>query len=777
MLVMPYLRQLSHVATLYNQQSTVRTSLYTQPMRSVQTGGQQPQEAVRWIESVKIDDCAKPALFMHPVSSAQFMITVQPKMKFMADLALQPGAWEHNETGVEFVVSVQADTGQTIEQKFFIHPKQNLKQRRWNPCEVDLHPFAGQTARLTLTTQAPGGGPTAYGWALWGAPSLVTPRSMHEVVKTAREVMQANGFIGTLRRTLHLAEVAQHAADPYLLWQMKHELKPDELQRIAEECKSFSYAPTISIVMPVYNVDPKWLSLCVESVQAQYYPKWELCICDDGSTSKATKEALKSYVDSDPRIKITFSDKNSGIAGATNQALDLATGEFIGLLDNDDELAPEALYEVVKLLQEHKEADMIYSDEDKLEEDGTRTEPFFKPDWSPEYFLSCMYTSHFGVYRRSLVEQVGRFRSAYDKSQDYDLALRVVERTKSIFHIPKILYHWRKIATSTASSTSAKNMTDGPAKRALEDYVQRNNLQAEVLVDPVTSYHRVKYTIQGEPLVSILIPTNGKIAKTDKGEMNLLKNCLESVWQKTTYPNYEVVVAHNGNLTPDTFTWLQEQAKIHRVTILHYTYQEPFNFANKMNFIAKHAKGEHLLILNDDIEVISPEWMTAMLEFSQQPEVGVVGAKLFYPDGRIQHAGVVMGIGGGASHIFTGKPKNYPGYFSSAKVIKNYSVVTGACAMTKRKLFEEIGGFDEKFRIDYNDVDYCLRIRAKGLRVVYTPYAELFHHESTSLGSRAGNVGQAEEELLRSRWKDVIANDPYYSPHLTLQDTNYQIRL
>ncbi len=774
---MPHVRQLTQLASLYDQQTTVRTSLYTQPMVSIQAGGQQPQEAVRWIESVNIADSVKPALFMHPVSSAQFVITVQPKMKFVAFPAILPSAWEHNQSGVEFVVTVQADTGQTIQKKFFIHPQLIPKHRGWNSCVVDIHPFAGQTARLTLATQVPSGAATAYGWAVWGEPNLVTSRPTQQVVSTAWEVLRTNGVLGTLRRTLHLAQVAQHASDPYLLWQMKHELKPEDVQRITAECTTFSYAPTISIVMPVYNVDPKWLRLCLTSVREQYYPKWELCICDDGSTKSATLEALRALVGSDPRIKVKFADKNAGISAATNQALDLATGEFIGLLDNDDELAPEALYEVVKLLQEHKDADMIYSDEDKMEEDGTRTESFFKPDWSPEYFLSCMYTNHFGVYRRSLVEQVGRFRSAYDKAQDYDLALRVIEHTKSIYHIPKVLYHWKKIATSTATSTTAKNMSDTPAKRALEDYVKRNHLQAEVLVDPMTSYHRMKYKIIGEPLVSILIPTNGKVAKTESGELNLLKNCLESVWGKTTYQNYEIIVAHNGNLTLETTFWIQQQIKSHRMKILEYKYEEPFNFAHKMNFLAQHAKGEHLLILNDDIEVISPDWMTAMLEFSQQPEIGVVGAKLHYPDGRLQHVGVVMGIGGGASHIFTGKPKEYPGYFASTKVIKNYSVVTGACAMSKRNLFEDVGGFDEKFRIDYNDVDYCLRLRAKGLRVVYTPYAELFHHESTSLGSRAGKVGQAEEELLRARWAKVIANDPYYNPHLTLQDTNYQIRL
>ncbi|MBI2426859.1 MAG: glycosyltransferase [Candidatus Kerfeldbacteria bacterium] len=546
-----------------------------------------------------------------------------------------------------------------------------------------------------------------------------------------------------------------------------------------KECQAFPYQPRLSILTPVYNVAPKLLFACVDSMIRQYYQNWEMCVVDDGSSRPETVEALKKVAGLDMRITVKFSPKNGGISAATNQALEMATGEFIGLLDHDDELTPDALYENAKLLNEHPEADFMYSDEDKLGLDGTPSDPFFKPDWSPEYFLSCMYTCHFGVYRTSLVRKVGGFRSSYDKAQDYDLVLRIIDQTKHIYHIPEILYHWRKIPGSTATALQEKDMSDAPATRALRDYVQRNTLNAEVELDPNTTYHRIRYAIQDNPKVSILIPTNGKIVTTEDGRMiNLLVNCLKSIEEKTTYTNYEIIVAHNGNLTQETQDFIEKRAKeTGRYIILHYVYHEPFNFANKLNFIAKHATGEYLLILNDDIEVLTPEWMTAMLEYAQLPDIGVVGAKLYYPNGLLQHVGVVMGIGGGASHVFVKRPKDEPGYFSSAKVIRNYSVVTGACCLTKRALFENLGGFDEQFAIDYNDVDYNLRVRAKGYRVVFTPYAELIHYESISLGSRAGKTERPEEKLLRTRWAKVIQRDPYYNPHLTLQDTNYQIRL
>lgn len=573
----------------------------------------------------------------------------------------------------------------------------------------------------------------------------------------------------------HAARVSIPHAE-YAQWVAQQ--PPLNVEQIKKEIEGFKLKPTISIITPVYNTDEQWLRECIESVQNQIYPHWELCLTDDASPKEEVRTILKEYEHADQRIKVHYAKENGGISAASNHSLQMATGAYVALLDHDDSITPDALYEVVQLINKHPDADMVYSDEDKLEVDGTLTDPFFKPDWAPEYFLSCMYTSHLGTYRKTIVDNIGGFRSEYDKSQDYDLALRVIDHTDKIYHIPKVLYHWRKIPGSTAMAATEKDMSDAPAIRAVEDYLLRNNIEAEVIYNPITTYHRVKYPIQGEPLVSILLPTNGKIITTDSGkEINLLINCLKSIERKTTYKNYEIVIGHNGNLTPETMEFVQQRAKkTEKYTVEYYKYEEPFNFANKLNFIAKHAKGEYFLILNDDIEVISPEWMSAMLEYAQQDDIGVVGAKLYYPDGRIQHAGVVMGIGGGASHVFLRYPHDDPGYFSMTKFIRNWSVVTGACSMTKASLFKELGGLDEQFRIDYNDVDYNLRLREKGYRVVFTPFAELTHHESVSIGSRVGQIDRPEERLLRTRWADVIARDPYYNPNLTLKDINFELK-
>lgn len=762
---------LSKFFHLYHKKVYSHLSIHGLKLQDISATINPPTEAIRWIDSVSIAKNTKIGLFMHPDAGASFSIDVQPRMRFSASVALLPEVFEKNTGGVAFTATITAPHTKLLSKTVFVSPK----NRRWVPFTLPLHRFAGQTVTMRLSTKVPTGKTGDYAWAVWGAPECITPRSSWELFRKLWQEIHRSGIRGTLKQIVHMAQVHDNA---YQQWIIENQLSADDRARIKKECAAFHYKPKISIVTPVYNVDPKWLDRCFASVKAQYYQNWEFCLCDDASTRPETVAALKKYDGTDPRIKITYSTKNGGIAAASNKALSLATGEFMALLDNDDEIPPEALYEVVKLLNTHPETDMIYTDEDKFEMDGSRCDPYFKPDWSPEFILSCMYTCHFGVYRKSLVEKVGRFRTEYDKSQDYDLVLRIMGQTKKIAHIPKILYHWRKIPSSTAASVHAKSFTDVPAKRAVQDYVKRHGLYAEVLDGPIPTYQRVKYAIHGKPLVSILLPTNGKIVQTDKGEMNLLKNCLESIKNKTTWDNYEVIIGHNGNLSPETMAFVESEAKKNgRYKIVHYKYTPPFNFANKLNFIAKHARGDHFLILNDDIEVISPEWMTAMLEFSQQKEIGMVGAKLFFPDGTLQHVGVVMGIGGGASHVFTKCPGNHHGYFSSAELIRNYSVVTGACCMTRREIFEDLGGLDEQFGIDYNDVDYCLRVRESGYRVVFTPYAQLTHHESVSLGSRAGKVARPEEHLLRTRWAKVIANDPYYNPNLTLKDTNYQIRL
>lgn len=763
----------------YRQKISTRASLYGQPIPTT--------EAIRWMERAVIDQVGKVGLFMHPHAEATFRVAIPPRSMLEAHVGLLPQIWEKNTGGVVFSIRIEAPDTQPIEWKRFIHPHQLEADRQWIPVEIDLHTVAGKTAQIMFSTTVLAGATTEYAWAVWGSPALRSTLSVQQMLEKIQRHVRTSGVMQTLVNALRQPTNAEIGMDPYSLWQQKNTRTAQNEKRIREEIATRLLSrPLISILTPVYNTDPRWLRDCIESVRSQLYPRWQLCLVDDASTAEETRKVLQEYEGVDERIHIEYAAinaGNAGIAATTNRALAHATGSYIALLDHDDTLAPDALYEVAKCLQEHPDTDMLYSDEDKLELDGSRVEPFFKPDWSPEYFHSCMYTSHLSVYRKSIVDAIGGFRSAYDKAQDYDVALRFIERTapERIRHIPKILYHWRKIPGSTAVVLTEKDMSDQPATRALQDYVKRNHLVAEVIVDPVTTYHRMKYRIVGEPLVSILLPTNGKDAPLADGRhVNLLLQCLKSIEEKTTYRNYEIVIGHNGNLAPEVMRELQAQATCKgNYTIVHYVYEEPFNFAHKLNFIAKHANPDaaYFLILNDDIEVLSPEWVSAMLEYAQQKEIGVVGAKLYYPNGTIQHAGVVMGIGGGASHVFTKQPHDDAGYFASTKVIRNFSVVTGACAMTKRSLFQELGGLNEQYRIDYNDVDYCLRARAKGYCVVFTPYAELTHHESITIGSRAGQTQRPEERLLRTQWADVIAHDPYYNPNLTLTDTNYGIRL
>jgi GT2 family glycosyltransferase len=469
---------------------------------------------------------------------------------------------------------------------------------------------------------------------------------------------------------------------------------------------------------------------------------------------------LESWTRADSRIKVIVSSGNSGISAATNQALRLATGEFIGLLDHDDELSPAALYEVVKLLQEHPEADVIYSDEDKLERDGRRSDPFFKPAWSPEYLYSLNYVCHFGVYRKQHVEEVGGLRTEFNGSQDYDLLLRVAERTQRIFHIPEVLYHWRKTLGSTALAAQAKNYSTAAGQRAITEHLQRLGVAATVVEGDAPNRYRVRPAIVGDPLVSIIIPTRDGV--------EVLERCIRSIEKKTDYPNYEILIVDNGSSKPETLKYFA--ALRHRVLRL----DEPFNYSRLNNFGAQHAKGDFLLLLNNDTEVISPQWMRAMLELCHLPGVGLVGAKLRYPDGRIQHAGVVLGIKGVAGHSHKYFPNHSRGYFDALACIRNYSAVTAACMMVRQQAYAAVGGFDEELKVAFNDVDFCLRVRQKGYRIAFTPYAELFHHESATRGF---DLDPREIEFMKRRWKDALLNDPYYNRNLTLDAENFGLRV
>jgi GT2 family glycosyltransferase len=549
----------------------------------------------------------------------------------------------------------------------------------------------------------------------------------------------------------------------YPVWLEQHRLATEGVAGIRESFKTLKYTPSISIATPVYNIDEVWLRKAIDSVRAQIYPHWELCLVNDASTNPRVNSVLDEYAAADNRIKVKHLDRNEGIAGASNQALRLATGEFVGLLDHDDELSPDALFEIVRRLNEDPELDLLYSDEDKLELDGRRVEPFFKPDWSPDLLLSMNYITHFSVLRRSLLEEIGGFRLGYDGAQDWDLLLRFTERTGRIAHVPRILYHWRKIPGSAAASTDAKSYAYQAAQRAIEVALPRRAREGSVeSIWP--GMFMVRYSLRSSPLVSIIIPTRDR--------WQLLQQCIRSIEEKTAYRQYEIIVVDNGSTEPETLQYLDSisaRCNIHQ-------YPGQFNFAAINNFGAAKAQGEHLLCLNNDTQVIRPDWVTAMLEHSQQPEVGAVGAKLLYPDGRIQHAGVVVGLGGVAAHAFRHVTGEFlHSYYGFADVVRNCSAVTGACMMVSRRVFDEVGGFDEQLKVAYNDVDLCLRIRKLGYTVVYTPMALLYHHESASRG-RHNPPG--DEALFLRRWGDLIKDgDPYYNPNLTLSYEDWSLRV
>jgi GT2 family glycosyltransferase len=464
-------------------------------------------------------------------------------------------------------------------------------------------------------------------------------------------------------------------------------------------------------------------------------------------------------------------EKNAHISGASNAALATATGAFVALLDHDDELTPNALFHVAKFLNAEPHADLIYSDEDKLDPSGARCDPYFKPDWSPDHFLTCMYTCHLMVVRRTLLDEIGGFRRGYEGAQDYDLVLRLMERTPRIHHIPRILYHWRKLPESTASAGLAKPWAMDAGRLALEDYVTRNDLQAEVLPGPAPGVFRIRRAIRGTPLVSIVIPTSGGLRSDGGRQIDLLATCIRSIVDRTSWPHFElIIVPERAGLQPTTVAALAGV----RHTVVSDDAEGPFNFSRKVNLGASRAAGEHLVLLNDDVEATDGEWLSAMLEQSQDPGIGAVGAKLLYPDGRLQHIGMVLGVGSVAAHAFHQHPGASHGYASSALSIRNYSAVTAACMMTRRTVFAEAGGFDEELPVDFNDIDYCLRLGRAGYRVVFTPYAQLFHHESASVGRRA-QQNREHVELMRQRWGALIDDDPYYNPNLTRDSADYRL--
>jgi GT2 family glycosyltransferase/2-polyprenyl-3-methyl-5-hydroxy-6-metoxy-1,4-benzoquinol methylase len=547
-----------------------------------------------------------------------------------------------------------------------------------------------------------------------------------------------------------LASRRPPGASVYEDWVEENLTSDERLAEMKEENAALGYRPLVSIVMPVYNTPPKYLSLAIESVRNQVYENWELCIADDCSTRSQTRRVLDQLA-GDDRIKVARLADNRGIALASNAAIELATGEFVGLLDHDDLLRPGALLEVVKLLNERPELDYFFSDEDKSDENGRLFNPFFKPGWSPDFLMSNNYVTHFSVYRRTLLDEIGRFREGYDGSQDFDLVLRATEKTKNIAHIAWPIYSWRAFAGSAALSASFKPAAWDAGKRALEDALVRRGLEGTVEPGLNMGQYRVRYAIKGTPKIAIIIPT--------RDHAHLLSRCLDTVRRLSTWPHYEILVVDHDSQDPEALKLLEDDD----LQVLKY--RGRFNFSRMCNLGAERMSHcDYFLFLNDDTEVISPDWMEAMLEHAQRPEVGAVGARLLFPDGSPQHEGIVCETGPYNIDYRTGRG---PLYLSFGLAIRNMAAVTGACMLIRKDVFAEIGRFSEELDVAYNDVDLCLKALERGYLNVYTPYAQLYHLEGSSRGKLHPTRNTA---LFEEHWSRGDARrDPYYNPRLTVR--------
>jgi len=577
----------------------------------------------------------------------------------------------------------------------------------------------------------------------------------------------AQRLLGT-KDTSILRRALQAAA--YQNWIRNNE--PSKTQLEQQRKQPPPRKPLISIVVPCYQTPLARLQELIDSVQSQTYSHWQLCLVLPRPITGEIEDYLTLTSQTDSRIKLIFLDSNLGIAGNTNKAIENAGGEFIAFLDHDDTLAPFALYEVAQAVNQSPKVELIYSDEDKLSDNGrSRHSPHFKPNWSPDLLRSYNYITHLLVVKRSLLETIGPLQSKYDGCQDYDLTLRASEKAQEIVHIPKILYHWRQHEHSTSVNPSAKPEVASLVVKVVQDHIERIGRQGTVQEGPFYGAVKVQYELLASPLISIIIPNH------DHPED--LGRCLSSILDKSTYRNYEIIVMENHSQRPETFELYSEYKK-RGIKVV--PWEKPFNYSEVNNDAAAKAKGEILLFLNNDIEVISPDWLEQMLMHLQYPEVGVVGAKLHYNDGSIQHAGVILGIGGIAGHSHKHFPQNDPGYYGRLQVVQNLSAATGACLMTKRTAFEGVRGFDTELPIAFNDIDFCLKIRQRGYLIVWTPEARLYHHESKTRGYEDTFEKQkrflAEIEHFNKKWSDTIRNgDPYYSPNLTLSSEDFSINV
>ena len=582
-----------------------------------------------------------------------------------------------------------------------------------------------------------------------------------------KEILKKRGITGLLD---HVKDNYFTDEEQYQRWLKKKRPSAWELHRQSK--RTFDYEPLISIVIPLYNTPQEYLRKLLQSITAQSYGKFELCLAD-GSTKKGPAAFVKKFYGNDPRIRLKHLRLNAGISENTNEAIRMTTGEFLMFADHDDFLEPDALYEMVRALNENRELDLIYTDEDLCDETGERFfAPRMKPDFNPDFLRSINYICHLVLVRKSLAEEVGLLRKQCDGAQDYDFLLRCIEKTDRVYHIPKVLYHWRVSETSTAGNQDSKTYAIDAGKLALTEHYARLGYEAEVEYTGIFIMYRMRLKLKSQPLVTILIP--------NKDQAETLANCLDSIYEKTDYPHFEILVVENNSEKEETFAYYEKMKQEHE-NFRVVTYQGGFNYSAINNFGVRHAKGEYLLFLNNDTEVISPFWIREMLGFCQREDTAAVGAKLFYPDGLVQHCGVVVGLANYAGHVQNFKTRRDNGYFGRLRAVQDISAVTAACMLVKRSVFEEIGGFDESFEVAFNDVDLCLRIRETGKLIVQDPNVELYHYESKSRGyeNTPEKLARFKGEVIRfrKRWKAFLEKgDPYYSPNLTLMNGECTLR-
>lgn len=588
-------------------------------------------------------------------------------------------------------------------------------------------------------------------------------------IKKAFEYIKKYGFKALLIKLFRKDTLNNQ----YKEWLEKNKVTEEELEE--QRKVKFQYEPKISVIVPTYNTPEHFLRDMIECVANQTYYNWELCVADASTTDKV-KVVLEEYkAKYGDRLVIKYLTDNKGIAENTNEALALATGDFIGLFDHDDLLPLNSLYEIVKAINENPDADFIYTDEDKISEDGKRRfDPHFKTDWNPDLLRSHNYITHFSIFRKDVMEKIHGFRSGYNGSQDHDIILRATEVAQHIVHIPKILYHWRIHDKSTAANPRAKMYCYDSGVRAVKSQLEREGTDGQVIFGKNLGFYRTFYDIKGEPKVSIIIP--------NKDHKDDLKRCIKSIYKKTSYRNFEIVIVENNSTSDEIFKYYNDLEKEHR-NLKVVKWEKEFNYSAINNFGVEHCTGEYILLLNNDTEVITERWIEEMLQHAQRKDIGVVGAKLYFDDDTVQHAGVLMNLAGVANHHFRGFDRKDIGYFSRLDVVQNYCAVTGACMMVSKELYDAVGGLDEQFVVAYNDIDFCLKVRELGKRNLFTPFAELYHYESKSRGYDSQDESkvkrlQKESDLFAKKWSKYLEGcDPYYNPNFSNKTLNFDLNI